>query len=335
MWAPPEVALPALALLLLLAAEPSVPAAPSAPPVPPTAAANQVEAPVYATGGYAAPRVAEPGCVGRALVIPKMPGIPSDVTVKFAVRSSGAVDSFEPISEVATSLSDAIQRAVMSCRFIPGTDSSGQPADLWKIMPLRFEALGAKAITSLARESEPGCIARNFRLPVGIFMSGRLKVQVKVAPGAASGKVIPGRSLRGPVVESLQAAVDRCPMVPATDADGKPREDVAEVDLYLALPDDDVRAEQRPRLLAEPLLENRRCVFQQLSGLGRTRGVAYVMLEVSEVGAPSKIRIEPQGMPLKMRLELLDAVSSCPWLPARDLEGRPVKAAASLTVTYD
>ncbi len=123
-------------------------------------------------------------------------------------------------------------------------------------------------------------------------------------------------------------------MVPATDADGKPREAIAELDLYLSLPDDEIRAEQRPRLLAEPILEDWKCVFHQLSGLGRAQGVAYVMLEVSEGGAPSRIRIEPQGMPLKMRLELLDAVSSCPWLPARDLEGRPVKAAASLPIRY-
>jgi membrane associated rhomboid family serine protease len=90
---------------------------------------------------FTKPREVEAGCVGRSLRLPRdMRGFSGTVTVKFAVQPNGATSHFEVLSDVPdVRLATAIRRAVLTCRFSPGTDAAGTPLAVWMILPLRFD----------------------------------------------------------------------------------------------------------------------------------------------------------------------------------------------------
>lgn len=108
---------------------------------PSSGGAGAVEdAPVYASAGFKAAREREPGCVGRAVRIPRdLAGIVSMVTVKFAVNRDGSVATFQVMgAQPDPRIGQAIWQAVQNCPFSPGSDPQGRPVNMWVILPLRF-----------------------------------------------------------------------------------------------------------------------------------------------------------------------------------------------------
>jgi protein TonB len=101
------------------------------------------EAPQYATSGFRPPQEAQPGCVRAAIRLPAaLTGyVSAPVVVKFAVTRSGTIATFQVMSAVADPrLPEVIRQALLSCRWIPGTDAQGRATALWVVMPFRFEA---------------------------------------------------------------------------------------------------------------------------------------------------------------------------------------------------
>jgi hypothetical protein len=129
----------ALPLIAAGAACAGAPPAPRAPPAPPVAeqAPPPPRRPAFATSGWVKPREAQPGCVASAFVPPATWKPKGTVTAKFAVDEAGRVDRFEDVSEPpdpAGRVTPALERAVGSCRFLPGLDQAGQPAYLWLLL---------------------------------------------------------------------------------------------------------------------------------------------------------------------------------------------------------
>jgi hypothetical protein len=93
-------------------------------------------------GPVTKPRMQEPGCVARRVLLPADVSPPrSPVTVKFAVRGDGSVGRFEVLTPgLPLEAIRAIERAVLSCAFEPGT-IAGAPAAIWVILPLSFRSL--------------------------------------------------------------------------------------------------------------------------------------------------------------------------------------------------
>ncbi|HET6440444.1 MAG TPA: substrate-binding domain-containing protein [Anaeromyxobacter sp.] len=110
---------------------------PSAPAVPAVE-----DAPVYATNSYRKPKLVEAGCVQRELRVPlevldRIGAKP--ITVKFAVGRDGKPGRFQVLTPgLPTAGGSAIWSAIQACRWTPGTDEAGEPADIWMIMPFRF-----------------------------------------------------------------------------------------------------------------------------------------------------------------------------------------------------
>jgi protein TonB len=103
-----------------------------------------VEAPVYPGEGFKKPRPAEPTCIRDALQLPRDLTLGQDevVTVRFAVGPDGAATAFSVLSTPSDPrLGTVIWSAVQRCRFVPGSDSHGNPALVWLVMPVRFAAL--------------------------------------------------------------------------------------------------------------------------------------------------------------------------------------------------
>lgn len=90
-------------------------------------------------GPVSKPRMQEPGCVARRVQIPgHVRPPPGPVTVKFAVERDGSTRRFGVLTPGAPlDAIRAIERAVLSCAFVPGT-IAGEPASIWLVMPIRF-----------------------------------------------------------------------------------------------------------------------------------------------------------------------------------------------------
>lgn len=103
---------------------------------------NQIEdAPAFATAGYKKPQMAQPGCLGNSLRVPReLQGFVSGpIVVKFAVNRDGTPTRFETVTSVPDRrIADAIWNAVQSCKWIPGADAQGRPTAIWVIQPIRF-----------------------------------------------------------------------------------------------------------------------------------------------------------------------------------------------------
>lgn len=101
------------------------------------------EAPQYATSGFRPPQEAQPGCVRGAVRLPAaLTGyVSAPVVVKFAVTRAGTIGTFQVVSPVTDPrIPEVIRQALLSCRWIPGTDAQGRATALWVVMPFRFEA---------------------------------------------------------------------------------------------------------------------------------------------------------------------------------------------------
>jgi protein TonB len=101
------------------------------------------EAPQYATSGFRPPQEATAGCVRGAIRLPAaLTGyISAPVVVKFAVTRSGAIGAFQVMSPISDPrIAGVIRQALLSCRWVPGTDAQGRATSLWVVMPFRFEA---------------------------------------------------------------------------------------------------------------------------------------------------------------------------------------------------
>ena len=101
------------------------------------------DAPQYAMAGYRKPSMAEPGCVGRNVRIPReLAGFVSGpIVVRFAVSKDGQPSRFEATTPVPDQrIATAIWQAVQSCRWVPGSDPQGRPTSIWVVMPVRLTA---------------------------------------------------------------------------------------------------------------------------------------------------------------------------------------------------
>jgi hypothetical protein len=111
----------------------------SAPPAAPVAAVE--EAPAFPAAGFQKPAQAVPGCVQRAIRLPRdlAATLTGTYTVRFAVGRDGSAGLIQVMDKVADPrISEAIVSAVQSCGFKPGTDTAGHPMRMWVVMPLRF-----------------------------------------------------------------------------------------------------------------------------------------------------------------------------------------------------
>jgi ABC-type phosphate transport system substrate-binding protein/predicted regulator of Ras-like GTPase activity (Roadblock/LC7/MglB family) len=116
--------------------------APTSNPTQPVRAAVEDAPPVYASGGYEKPRMAEQGCVQRAVRMPEevldhVAG--KTITVKFAVGRDGAPSRFQLMTPgMPDRAGSAIWAAIQSCKWTPGNDPAGGAAAIWVVMPFRF-----------------------------------------------------------------------------------------------------------------------------------------------------------------------------------------------------
>jgi len=121
-------------------APPPPPSPPPPPPPPPKPSFE--DAPVYASGGYKTPLMAEAGCVQRKVRMPdevldRVAG--KSITVKFAVGRDGAPSRFQMMSQgIPDRASIAIWDAIQACAWVAGADAAGNPVAIWVIMPFRF-----------------------------------------------------------------------------------------------------------------------------------------------------------------------------------------------------
>lgn len=108
----------------------------AAPPAEPAVE----DAPAWATSGYVKPKMAEPGCVGNNVRIPRgLEGLVSTLSVRFAVMRDGSVSQFSVNGEVPDRrIAEAIWRAVQDCKWIPGTDAQGKPTAIWVVIPIKL-----------------------------------------------------------------------------------------------------------------------------------------------------------------------------------------------------
>ncbi|BDG03770.1 energy transducer TonB [Anaeromyxobacter oryzae] len=84
------------------------------------------------------PRVADRGCVGRALDADLLrPFAPTTFQVKFAVRRDGRPAAFGFSRPLPDDLEVAVANAVLSCRWEPGT-CRGEPVSIWVVLPIRI-----------------------------------------------------------------------------------------------------------------------------------------------------------------------------------------------------
>jgi TonB family protein len=140
--AAPLVAPTAAAALPIPAPAPAP--APAAPPTPaPQATAPAAAGPSYAAEGSKKPRLLEATCIADNLRLPRdAPLEPGEVVrVRFAVGLEGRPEEFTIVGTPGDPrIGNAIWSAIQRCRFSPGTDSKGNPAVLWVVMPFRFDA---------------------------------------------------------------------------------------------------------------------------------------------------------------------------------------------------
>lgn len=121
---------------------PPVPAEPAAPP-----AATRTGEPAYLAPGWTRPRERSEGCVERAVTAPAgLWGTADPITLKFAVRPDGRVDSFQCITSIedgqaprgsARRFVRQLEEAVLGCAFEPGRDPAGRPAAMWRFLSVR------------------------------------------------------------------------------------------------------------------------------------------------------------------------------------------------------
>lgn len=101
------------------------------------------DAPQYASAGFRRPAERDPGCLRRAIRVPReLAGyVSGQVVLKFAVGRDGAVGRIEVMAgEPDGRIVEAIAQALRACAWVPGADARGIPVALWVILPLRFEA---------------------------------------------------------------------------------------------------------------------------------------------------------------------------------------------------
>jgi TonB family protein len=101
------------------------------------------DAPAYPGTGFRKPAPADRSCLERALRLPRDVAGRFDgtLTVKFPVAADGTVGPVEVLGPVPDPrVPRAVETAIRSCRFLPGTDPRGRPTALWAVMPLRFVA---------------------------------------------------------------------------------------------------------------------------------------------------------------------------------------------------
>lgn len=102
------------------------------------------DAPQYMTAGFRKPVEQEPGCVRRAVRLPReLTGFTSGpLTVRVAVGGDGAIGRIELLSTVPdVRIARAIEQAVRGCAWRGGADATGRPVAIWVVMPIRFEGV--------------------------------------------------------------------------------------------------------------------------------------------------------------------------------------------------
>ncbi|ABC81896.1 outer membrane transport energization protein TonB [Anaeromyxobacter dehalogenans 2CP-C] len=102
------------------------------------------DAPQYMTAGFRKPVEADPGCVGRAIRLPReLTGFTSGpITVRVAIGGDGRVGRVELLSSVPDlRIAHAIEAAVRACPWRGGADAGGRPVAIWVVMPIRFEGV--------------------------------------------------------------------------------------------------------------------------------------------------------------------------------------------------
>ncbi|WP_232288410.1 hypothetical protein [Anaeromyxobacter sp. K] len=107
--------------------------------------AQEIEdAPQYMTVGFRKPVELDPGCVRRAIRLPReLTGFTSGpITVRVAVGGDGRVGRIELLSSVPDlRIAHAIEAAVRGCAWRGGADAAGRPVAIWVVMPIRFEGV--------------------------------------------------------------------------------------------------------------------------------------------------------------------------------------------------
>jgi protein TonB len=64
---------------------------------------------------------------------------PEMVTARAAVSATGQATTVQVMGQVADPrIADAVRRAVLACRWIPGADAEGKPTTLWVVIPIRL-----------------------------------------------------------------------------------------------------------------------------------------------------------------------------------------------------
>jgi protein TonB len=100
-----------------------------------------VDAPVYPGEGFKKPRLVQPACIRDSLQLPRDLRLVQGetVTVRFAVGLDGGASEFSVLGNPTDSrIGGAIWSAVQRCRFVPGSDTRGNPVAVWLVMPFRF-----------------------------------------------------------------------------------------------------------------------------------------------------------------------------------------------------
>jgi hypothetical protein len=67
-----------------------------------------------------------------------------------------------------------------------------------------------------------------------------------------------------------------------------------------------------------------------------TRGTnkVLVILRVSETGEPGEFAFKPEDLDAAIRVKIIDAVTTCVWLPGADAQGRPVAARTAVAIRF-
>jgi ferredoxin len=283
------------------------------------------------------PREAVAGCMARATRAPA--GYSGEVLVKVGVDAAGNPTRMDMVKgQAPEELVDAIAEAVQLCKWIAGTDAAGKPAAGTALVPVRVEDAVREAARadpgpklpvphSPADEGNPGCVARMIQLPPSLRTT--VIAHFTVTPeGKAEALELTGERITPELRQAFADAIPSCPWKPGRDAEGRPvasRYSMRFTISERASFDEEARD---PRLVKDPRAASERCVQWAIDRdpFDPKHRNVYVRFRVTVDGTPEKFSIKPDGVDARSRTLLIDAFSSCRWVPGEDKDGKPVAA---------
>jgi len=283
------------------------------------------------------PREAVTGCVVRATRAPA--GYSGEVLVKVGVDAAGNPTRMDMVKgQAPEQLVDAIAEAVQLCKWIAGSDAAGKPAAGTALLPVRVEDAAREAARadpgpklpiphSPADEGNPGCVARAVRLPPAYRTTVIAHFTVTLE-GKAEAVELTGEKITPELREAFADAIAFCPWKPARDVEGRPV--ASRFSMRFALSDRIYFDEEArdPRLVKDPRAASERCVQWAIDRdpFDPKHRNVFVRFRVAVDGTPEKFSIKPEAVDANSRTRLIDAFSSCRWVPGEDKDGKPMAA---------